>query len=190
MEASGGLLAKSCYNMLYKDPPPAIPRTNIWFNPIPSKVQFFIWTVNLGDSTIDNLIRSGLHLPNNCLLCYGYEKNMSHMLINFQFSPEILSAMLKMYNMNWITLKKPKKPPLWVKNEGFSKIGEELSGGLYWLLWCGLYGLKGITGRSTSMLNLASKCSLGPRILFYLGWAVVKVVLILMGIFGLMHRVV
>lgn len=62
----------------------------IWYNGIPLKVQFFMWTAVLEKiSTMDLLWSKGFNMPSVCLLCYQDTESTSHLLLHCPFSWEI-----------------------------------------------------------------------------------------------------
>lgn len=81
---------KSCYGHVVRSRMVVGPWKEIWYNGIPSKVQFFMWTAVLEKiSTIDDLWWKGFYLPSICLLRSHDPESVSHLFIHCPFSWEI-----------------------------------------------------------------------------------------------------
>ncbi|CAN1227357.1 hypothetical protein LINGRAPRIM_LOCUS1168, partial [Linum grandiflorum] len=66
------------------------PSSVIWVSSAPTKVCSFTWQASLNSiTTIDNLRRRGMIVPNRCALCYNSEESVSHLLLHCCFSTEV-----------------------------------------------------------------------------------------------------
>ncbi|CAN1325280.1 Putative ribonuclease H protein At1g65750 [Linum perenne] len=116
------------------------PADVIWNKQVPTKVACFIWQVAHGSiSTIDNLRRRGLQIPNRCIMC-GYDaESIRHLFFECSFAVHVwslLSSRLSLFGpipgamtgilaawkgLNW--------------ERDFEACGEALLHGVCWCIW-------------------------------------------------------
>ncbi|CAN1767208.1 hypothetical protein LINPERHAP1_LOCUS10182 [Linum perenne] len=68
------------------------PSDLIWNNQVPTKVAGFLWQVAHGNiSTIDNLMRRGLQIPNRCAMCENDNESIHHLFWSCSFASQVWS---------------------------------------------------------------------------------------------------
>lgn len=77
-----------------------VPWKDIWYHPVPLKIQFFMWVAHLGKiSTVDILRKKGLILTNFCSFCKEVGESVSHVLLHYPFSWEIWFRILRNFEV-------------------------------------------------------------------------------------------
>ncbi|CAN1297431.1 LINE-1 reverse transcriptase homolog [Linum perenne] len=70
----------------------SFPTVMIWLRSIPTKVAGFVWQAVHGKiSTIDNLIRRGMLIPNRCVLCGADAESILHIFRLCSFASQVWS---------------------------------------------------------------------------------------------------
>ncbi|CAN1730072.1 Putative ribonuclease H protein At1g65750 [Linum perenne] len=70
----------------------SFPSEVIWMRHIPTKVAGFVWQVAHGRiSTIDNLIRRGMMIPNRCVMCGADAESIIHLFRDCEFELQVWS---------------------------------------------------------------------------------------------------
>ncbi|CAN1228457.1 hypothetical protein LINGRAPRIM_LOCUS1291 [Linum grandiflorum] len=70
---------------------PCFPANRVWLSWIPPKVCCFMWLSCLDRiSTIDNLRKRGIIMPNCCHLCWEDEESMDHIFLHCRLGEEVM----------------------------------------------------------------------------------------------------
>ncbi|CAN1748096.1 hypothetical protein LINPERHAP1_LOCUS3303 [Linum perenne] len=71
----------------------SFPSEMVWVRHVPTKVAGFVWQVAHGKvSTIDNLIRKGMMIPNRCVMCGADAETIQHLFRECSFASQVWSA--------------------------------------------------------------------------------------------------
>ncbi|OVA08929.1 Reverse transcriptase zinc-binding domain [Macleaya cordata] len=99
---TGQYTVKSAYDHLTANDVSFFPTKQIWFNKIPLKISFFMWTSYFNKIlTLDNLKKRGHHLPNACYFCLKHEETSNHILLHCQLTKEIWAEILPRKGWCW-----------------------------------------------------------------------------------------
>ncbi|CAN1220450.1 Putative ribonuclease H protein At1g65750 [Linum perenne] len=95
LERSGAFTVRSLARELILQKFPGVnyfPSKVIWMRHIPTKVAGFVWQVVHGRiSTIDNLIRRGMMIPNRCVMCGADAESIFHLFRECEFATQVWS---------------------------------------------------------------------------------------------------
>ncbi|CAI0540589.1 unnamed protein product, partial [Linum tenue] len=79
----------------------AFPFKLVWIPVVPSKICCFMWMVyHENISTLDNLKRRGMILPNWCILCKCHEESISHIFFLCPFAVTIWESFRKGFDLH------------------------------------------------------------------------------------------
>ncbi|CAN1299772.1 Putative ribonuclease H protein At1g65750 [Linum perenne] len=118
----------------------SFPAEMVWMEHVPTKVAGFVWqVVHKKVSTVDNLIRRGLIIPNMCVMCGSDAESVDHLFGGCSFASQVWS-----YFSSRLSLFGPF--PLGVKDwlwawkgmscsSGFNSCVRMLIHGFLWGLW-------------------------------------------------------
>ncbi|CAN1797797.1 Putative ribonuclease H protein At1g65750 [Linum perenne] len=95
LDKSGVFSVRSLARVLIRRKFPGMdffPSGSIWVRHVPTKVAGFIWQVAHGSvSTIDNLIRRGMLIPNRCAMCGNDAESTFHLFRGCSFASQVWS---------------------------------------------------------------------------------------------------
>ncbi|CAN1336412.1 Putative ribonuclease H protein At1g65750 [Linum perenne] len=93
LETSRAFTVRSLARELIRQKFPGVdsfPSEVIWTRHIPTKVAGFVWQVVHGKiSTIDNLIRRGMIIPNRCVMCGADAESIVHLFRECEFAVQV-----------------------------------------------------------------------------------------------------
>lgn len=103
------------------------PWSLVWYNVVPLKVQFFIWTAVLERiSMMDMLWRKGFALPSICLFCNKNSKSIRHIFLQCPCAAEVWCGVAKDFGVNFIAPKDLLDLLVSWKLNVFTKFGKRL----------------------------------------------------------------
>ncbi|KAI8026313.1 hypothetical protein LOK49_LG02G00101 [Camellia lanceoleosa] len=98
-----GFSVRSFYRCLVGEVGGVFPWRSIWLSRIPSKVAFFLWTAALGRNlTIDNLVRRGHVLVNQCCMCYVDAETVDHLFLHCSLASRLWGSVCSLFGIPWV----------------------------------------------------------------------------------------
>ncbi|CAN1729012.1 Putative ribonuclease H protein At1g65750 [Linum perenne] len=143
LEANGSFSVRSFARELIMQKFPGcsdFPAERIWLRHVPTKVAGFVWQLAHGRvSTMDNLIRRGMIIPNRCVLCGAAEEMIEHLFWTCPFTARVwvrFSSRLSLFGPFPLCI----RDWLWAWkglncNSIFAPCVKVLLHGFWWALW-------------------------------------------------------
>ncbi|KAL0896691.1 hypothetical protein Bca101_080652 [Brassica carinata] len=98
---SGRFSSRETWRALFPSPPEVFWHKAVWFSGRIPKHAFLYWiAARDGMVTRDKLIRWGLGVPSNCVLCSGQDEDRQHLFFDCAFSKQVWEYFMSRLNMN------------------------------------------------------------------------------------------
>lgn len=138
-DPGGKFSVKACYAHFVNIEEDQGPWGLVWYNTVPLKIRFFLWTVALDKVlTMDVLQRKGL-LTSICLLCYQNAESSDHIFLHCPFSWEVWCGCTKDFGASFIAPQCIKDLLIGWKLNAFNVFGRRLwkvvSAAICWAVW-------------------------------------------------------
>lgn len=99
---NGAYTVRSSTHFFGPMPDVHVPWKDIWYLPVPLKIQFFMWVAISGNiSTNDVLRRKGFILPNICSLCKKDGESVNHILLHCPIYWVVWFGVLRDFGICW-----------------------------------------------------------------------------------------
>lgn len=101
VRGSGRFSTRETWRALFPAPPHVFWHKAVWFTGRVPKHAFLAWIAARDRMvTRDRLIRWGLSVPPNCVLCSGHEENRQHLFFDCSFSDRVWSYFMSRLNVS------------------------------------------------------------------------------------------